>query len=414
MRLIARIRDELSFLKGNILILLISWVLISFVKEMPDTYYSLYVLGLGATPLILGLIGSVASLIYSPLQFMGGYIADRYGRRNLIVYMTYLLSFTYLLYAIAPDWKVILIATVLSEMASLYKPALSAITADSLPPEKRGLGYSIITLIIDVVAIPSPLIAGAICTRLGLVKGMRFIYLITTLGFLVAACVRLRLRETLMTNHQTARFKMARVVKGAPRAFLESLNVLRRVPPSVTYLIASSIIVNFAYSPLYLYLVVYAKEVLGVKELLWGALTSWYKLVAILSLIPLGKLTDKVERKAVLSAAGFLIPIGLLLFIKGGLMALFLSYALLGVGISGIRIAHNSLRADLIPRGERGKLIGLEMFAVSLAMALGDIIGGALYEKISPSSPFIFSACTIFLAYLLVLLLVEEPKSRQV
>ncbi|OYT61498.1 MAG: hypothetical protein B6U69_03495 [Thermofilum sp. ex4484_15] len=409
--LVAKLEKELGFIKGNVAILMLSSLVISFVKSMPETYYSLYVLGLGATPLLLGLMDSLASLVYSPFQFLGGYIADSYGRRKVIIYMTFTLSFIYLAYALAPDWRAILIAVMASEIASLHRPALEAIIADSIPPEKRGMGYSLIMLIVNSIAVPSPIVAGLICSKLGLMKGMRLIYFSTALGFAVAALIRCKLKETIIVKAKRTGKKGIRV-REVIGDMLEAFKALRYIPRVAMYLIIASIIINFAYSPLYLYFVVYAKEVLGMGELTWGMITCWNKLASIVSLIPLGKLTDMVKRKLVLSITGLLVPVCILLFIKGGNLGAAIGYSMLGVALAGVSVSYNSLRADLVPKEYRGKIMGLENLLTYIAMALGDVVGGYLYEKCSPTSPFLASTLAVTLGFLLIIVLVKEPVTR--
>ncbi|MEM2148023.1 MAG: hypothetical protein QXJ94_05415, partial [Candidatus Bathyarchaeia archaeon] len=61
MNITKKLKTEFSFFRGNYLILIISWVLMDFAGELPGTYYSDYVIQLGGSATILGLI-SFASL----------------------------------------------------------------------------------------------------------------------------------------------------------------------------------------------------------------------------------------------------------------------------------------------------------------------------------------------------------------
>ena len=79
MKFTEKLRDEFSFFTGNYLILILSWVLIDFAQELPETYFSDYVLQLGGNPTILGVITSVSMLALALVQFPGGYLADKYG-----------------------------------------------------------------------------------------------------------------------------------------------------------------------------------------------------------------------------------------------------------------------------------------------------------------------------------------------
>lgn len=48
MGLVENLKSEFSFIKGNYTVMIISWILVDFAVELPATYFSLYVLGLGA------------------------------------------------------------------------------------------------------------------------------------------------------------------------------------------------------------------------------------------------------------------------------------------------------------------------------------------------------------------------------
>jgi MFS family permease len=85
-----RLRAEFSFIRGNYLVLVTSWILMDFASEMPSLYYGPFVIyDLGATAAILGMIGFVQTLALAAVQFPGGYLADRYGRKWLISTLTF-------------------------------------------------------------------------------------------------------------------------------------------------------------------------------------------------------------------------------------------------------------------------------------------------------------------------------------
>lgn len=54
-----------------------------FAGELPGTYYSDYVIQLGGGATILGTIILVSLLALASVQFLGGYLADKYGRHGL-------------------------------------------------------------------------------------------------------------------------------------------------------------------------------------------------------------------------------------------------------------------------------------------------------------------------------------------
>jgi hypothetical protein len=60
MRFTESLKEQFSFIKGNYLILIISWILMDFAGELPGTYYSDYVIQLGGSATIIGLISLVS------------------------------------------------------------------------------------------------------------------------------------------------------------------------------------------------------------------------------------------------------------------------------------------------------------------------------------------------------------------
>jgi hypothetical protein len=68
MKLSSLFRGESAVLRGNFLILTLSWAIMYFAGPIPQTYASLYYLSLGADEFLLSIIafaGSIASLLSS-------------------------------------------------------------------------------------------------------------------------------------------------------------------------------------------------------------------------------------------------------------------------------------------------------------------------------------------------------------
>jgi hypothetical protein len=76
MVILDRLRKEFSSIKGNYAVIVISWILMDFAAEIPATYYALYILQLGATETILGIIGLSSFLALASTQSAGSYLAD--------------------------------------------------------------------------------------------------------------------------------------------------------------------------------------------------------------------------------------------------------------------------------------------------------------------------------------------------
>jgi len=404
------LKKEFSFIKGNYAILVASWILIDFAMELPATYYSLYVLGLNATETILGMIGFVSFLVLASVQFPGGYLADKFGRRWLVSSMTFGVAFSFILYAIAPSWEIILIGTTLTNLCLIYQPALMSMIADSLPSDRRGMGFGIIMLITSASTTPGPLVARVLHDQFGLDQGMRIGYGIAVALFLAAAFLRLRLKET-MTN--TRKPSLNELLHTYPTALKESFGVWKKLPRSMFFLFLAGVVGTFGFAATQLYYVVYAVRVLKIDEALWPLILTALFITMIALAIPMGKVVDKFNRKVPILVAYVLFSVSMLLFIYGDLPRLFVSLILIGVAQVMINSAFGALQTDLTPKEQRGKVNGFTNFTNNIMMALGSLTGGILYEHVFPQMPFFLAVIFTVPSFVLVLFMVHEPEKRE-
>ncbi|RLI17877.1 hypothetical protein DRO44_02525 [Candidatus Bathyarchaeota archaeon] len=412
MPFIQRLKEEFSFIKGNYAVLVVSWILLDFASEIPAVYYALYVLKLGATETIVGIIGLSQFLALASLQFPGGYIADKFGRKWIICTMTFGVALSYLFYALAPSWHFILIGAVLMAIFnSTYQPALMAMIADSLPPEKRGMGFGIVTLIGSASTTPGPVVASLLYSAFGLEYGMRVAYTIVVALFLAAAILRtFRLKETIKTAEKPS-FKD--LWRSYPTAVRETLGVWRKVPKSLFYLVWSVIIVQFGVSAVMLFFSVYAVNDLLIDGALWGILNIAAPITTIIFAIPIGKIVDKVNRKIPTLLAYGLFVFAMWFFVNGNVLLVLISLILVGAGEVMMNTGLSALMADLTPKMERGKVNAFMNFASFLFMALGNFVGGFLYEHVSHQLPFYIAIALVIPSFILTLILVKEPEKRE-
>jgi MFS family permease len=98
---------------------------------------------------------------------------------------------------------------------------------------------------------------------------------------------------------------------------------------------------------------------------------------------------------------------------NGDFPRLILSFTLYGVSYALVNSAAPALRADLVPRDLRGKVIGSQSFMNMLLSATGLLISGVLYEFISPHFPFLLYTVITFPNIFLTWFLIQEPVIRE-
>ncbi len=161
-------RKNLSVLAGT-----------AFLRGAQTSVYSViwqpFVLSLGASMPTLGLINSLGGmngLVTTLVQPLGGWLADRLGRRPLLLAASFSVIIGYALLAGAGwlnVWTVSALGVIFVGAASLAFPARNSMTAESVRSERHGSAFSLITLATMVPGIIAPLVGGWIADRSGFV-----------------------------------------------------------------------------------------------------------------------------------------------------------------------------------------------------------------------------------------------------
>lgn len=408
------LRREFSFITGNYRVLVISWIIMDLAMEMPNPNFQYYIRDvLGGPPMALGIIGLANFLAMAAVAFPGGYLADKYGRRWLITTMTFAMSLSFLFFALAPTWHFILLGVIVNSLCLIYQPALFAMVQDSLPPERRGMGSSIIQLIHGTFNTPGPIVAGFLLFHLGMEWSMRVIYLLMTVLFFIAAVWRLRLKETV-TNGEPIRFSY--FISSYPKAVKESFKVWRAVPRSMFWLFVTQILVMFGMSVTMVINALYAKDVLLIPVSQWWMVFVPLMLTMVVASIPIGLMVDKVGRKIPLVLGLGTIAGATVVFITGTLVTVMVSMVMFGIAQLLVMSALWALSTDLVGSSNRGKVNGFTNFVGYIVMGFGMLIGEFLFiqglQIGVPQLPFLVALVLTVPELLLVFFLVHEPKKR--
>lgn len=405
--LLQRLREEFSFIEGNFLIMVLSWLILDFFTELPGTYYSLYIEALGATATGIGLVGSLGLVASAIVQIPGGYLTDKYGRKWLISTMTFVAALARIFYVYAPTWEWIIVGSVISGFCGIYQPALNAIVADSLPKDKRGIGFSIINLIASVSTTPAPLFAGYLFSIYGLVPSMRLIYKLVILGFLGAALLRTRLTETI---ENPEKIKAGELVRSYPESMRESINVWKIVPRAAFILFLVDVIINFTSGLFQPILALYIVRDLGISEIRLSYIMTALPVSMIILALPSGKLIDIVGKKKPILAAFVLWAAAILLLVYGNFTRLIFSMVLVGILMVMANSALSSLEAGLVPKEHRGKVNGSKGFFRAIAASMGQFTGGWLYDSVNHQIPFLIQIVLVMIPFMMVLLWIDEDE----
>ena len=425
------LKNALGFLRGNMLVLTITNLLGQFCRSMVFPYASLYILALGGEPEQIGQINALMPLMGLFLFPIAGYIADHVGRVKLIGYSGFFSGAILLLYMLAPSWHWLAWAALLRGIVILQFPPSSAILADSLTPENRGIGMATMNTLGGVLAIVSPYLAGALLDTTSVEGGMRVLYGVMMAFNIVSAAINLRfLRETSASSQPEFGWR------DLPRAFRASYGgipaLLRRFPRSLKAMSAMLILCFVSNAITGPFWVVYASDHLGLSSARWGLILLVETVLRISALMPAGMLVDRYGRTRFLIASLLttLVAVPLFAWSRTWVQVLALRCAV-ALATAFFMPACSALMADIVPREIRGRtmaaigrgtvMIGASSggtggpgvgFLITGPIMAGSLLGGYLYAY-NPLLPWILTGIALALSTLLAILFIRDPKAAE-
>lgn len=371
-------------------------------------YVSLYFVALGGNPVTLGLMTATASVIGGLMPLLGGFMADHYGRRKIMVSAAFYSVFFPLLYAVVQDWRLFAVLSVAAAFSSISNSVTHTLMVDSLPPEKRTTGIASLQVIASLPVTAAPLIGGWFIQSYGLLDGFRLACTYTAAAaFISAFIIFLFLRETLKrgdaANSKISSFGKLRDIIRFPRPLSTSLKAL----------MISYVLIAFANGAVGAYYVLYATDVIGLKAMEWALIVSLQFFGVVLK-IPGGWLSDRFGKRKVMIFSVLACAPCTVLFTLARSFSQALIVAVLII-VTGIYYApaHAALQADLTPRTMRGRITALWQLSSSLATASGALAGGFLYQAVNSASPFYLFTAAEITAALFLITLVKEPQKKE-
>lgn len=390
----------------NLVVFAISWGVWTPVSIATRTYRQVYLLQLGATPVIVSLILSVSSFSVAFARIPGGYLTDRYGRKKMIVPLTFLVGICALIFAFAPTWQVFLIGVIINQAAHLYQPAIRSILADSLPEEQRGRGYSFLRILPNLAAIAGPSLALFLVSHSkSLMRGVRLTYFLSFFAGIGIAILRWKwLRPTVGGQIKKEEFiEDMKHQYGKAKDFilqhlkpLMALYLLYRIGHGM--MVLTQIYVIFLASTEY-----------------WGVLSILRRVTVFGLTIPFGYLTDRKGRRKPL-LIGLIALAGSAFILWSTTATTVRIYAIISIILLGISravrsTALRSLEADLVPKQLRGRVAGVLSFISGVAFATGQLIAGPIYNY-EPALPFLIASILVTFSIICVVKIDNTSKKE--
>ncbi len=386
----ARVANFLG-LERNVTIASAAILLIGFGEELWTKFLPKYLEALGATAPIVGLFGTGQDFFDAVYQYPGGWLSDRFGRRRAFLIFIVLASVGYVIYLISPSWPVVFVGLALSlAWHSMASPAIFAVIGDSLPRERRAMGFTVQSILKRVPIVIAPLIGGALIASRGVLPGVHTGLLITLVLAAVTALLVLRINIPVKRAE-------AINIRGVWRSFHGALKRL----------LISDVIIRMCEGMTGVLAILYVTNVQHFSVARYGTLIAIQKTTSILVYIPAGKIADRVGRKPFVIATFFsfaLFPLAVVFASNFPLLVVaFIIGGLCEIG----EPARKAMIVDFARDDVRARSVGLYYLIRGLSITPAAAIGGLLW-KIAPQTPFVIAGAIGIIGTIVFAATVEE------
>lgn len=358
-----------------------------------------YAQELHASPFEIGLLFSsysLTQLLFAPLL---GRLSDRVGRRPVLLASIAGGAASYLLFALAPNYGILLLARSLSGLAAANYAIAQAYMADVSAPEERSKAMGLVGAAFGLGFVLGPALGGLLA-HAGTWSGLG--HRIVPLTAAALSTINLMIALFGLPESLSPELRRGAVARGGSWLGLSDLRTVARGGP-LRGLMVLFFLVMFCFSIMETTLALFCQERFdfGVRE------TSWlFVFVGIVLVIVQGGLLGRLirrfgERSLILSGI-FLMALGLALLPSGSNLGfLLLGLLLLAVGQGVHNPSSLGLLSRLTDERSQGGTIGLSRSFGALARTLGPAVGTWIFGAFGSNWPF-WTAGGLMLVALLV------------
>lgn len=276
---IDRIRNFLA-LKPGIVASLAMAVFVGMGERMAERFLPIYIIALGGTPIIIGLLNGMDNLLSALYSFPGGYLSDKLGYKRALLLFNLLAIIGFAIVILIPSsWAVILGSLFFLSWSAISLPATMSLVSTVLPKSKHGMGVTMHSMVRRIPMALGPLIGGLFITTFGTVLGVRYAFMAAIL-FALSALV---IQQIFISE--------------PPKAEKAPKGLRIKLPTPLKHLLVSDILIRFCEQIPYAFVVVWVIQNKGLNAAQFGILTAIEMVTAMLIYIPVAYLADRSTRK---------------------------------------------------------------------------------------------------------------------
>ncbi len=321
---------------------------------------------------ILFAIFSISGMVGSAL---GGALADRMGRKVVIIVSLVLSSLSALGMGFAPTLAIfIAVVAIVGTLSSIGHPAHEAVVADLLPPEKRAEGYGIIRVIFNLAVIIAPPIAGLLIAH----SYLTLFIVDAVISLIAAAIVIFALPETKPQAHAHVKPEsMKQTFAGYGRVFKDTRFVA---------FIGVTVMMTLVYMNMNSTLGVFMRDQHGMPALSFGSLLSLNAVIVVLFQFWVARKLEKYKPMLMMAAGSLLYAIGFAMYGFVPTFALFaIAMIIITIGEMIVSPFQQSMVASFAPEDMRGRYMAASGLTWSIAFTIGPYFAGLILDSSNPN-----------------------------
>ena len=317
---------------------------------------------------LIGVVLMGYTLSGIPAMILGGVLADKIGRRTVLLSSLGLMSLTILMYFFAFDfYSLFAIALVDSFVGTMYMPAANAMIADVIPSGQRPKAFSTLRIGWNVGIVFGPVV-GAIIVAASSIKVLFVFGAAILFSAFIMNLVFIPETKPKDTGEEITFKKVLAVASDRPFFLLCALTC----------------VFWFFFSQWMSVLPLYSTEELGIQQYEFGLLFAVSAIMVVFLQIPVTSKTELRRRSAVLLLGQFVGSLGFgLIFLAWDFISLLACIVVITIGELVYMSIVSALIADLSPEARRGIYMGFSGFVQTLGSGVGFFFGMWLFDTMA-------------------------------
>ncbi len=368
---------------------------------MANPYQSVYFASLGASPFIIGLLVAYGTGVTVLALLLGGYIADLWGRRKVVILFSWVAVASAFVYCVIDSPVLIIVPLSLASISSFYTPAFNSIMMDSIEPADRIRGFAVFSAINTLPSVFAPTIGGVLVDHFGATPGLRLCYLASGMFGVLGVGIRsLRLRETYVGDEGAARKSFSSHLRSS---FADGIGAIRRSSPIVKRLLLYVTLAGVGTGLTSPYVSIYVVNYLGINALSYSVVVDLAGATTVILLFLVVFLIRRLGSKKSILLASVAAPVSNVMFTQAKTMDELFEWGVTGAVSTALQSPSlSTMQAEAIEQRNRGKVLAMFSILPTIVALPSQVIAGFLYGATSPVVPFVASLVPFGLAALVL------------